>query len=150
MEPEGKHRNSIMKHRILAVFGLVEIVLRCTLTMNDFQGLMMQLEGRRMDVSVHLSYSSDLAPSGHCLLRPLKGSQGQSDHIGEQGTVRVLEFGWAAWRGRARQRDLVAQRGGCENETFLECAFPTCLDPPTTFRSFDRLTSAPIDSRRTR
>ncbi|GBP60758.1 hypothetical protein EVAR_41097_1 [Eumeta japonica] len=45
MEPEGKHRNSIMKQRILAVFGLVEIVLRCTLTMNDFQGLMMQLEG---------------------------------------------------------------------------------------------------------
>ncbi|GBO99773.1 hypothetical protein EVAR_74194_1 [Eumeta japonica] len=28
MEPEGKHRNSIMKQRILAVFGLVEIVLR--------------------------------------------------------------------------------------------------------------------------
>ncbi|GBP14781.1 Suppressor of lurcher protein 1 [Eumeta japonica] len=45
MEPEGKHRNSIMKQRILAVFGLVEIVLRCTLTINDFQGLMMQLEG---------------------------------------------------------------------------------------------------------
>ncbi|GBP63712.1 hypothetical protein EVAR_87689_1 [Eumeta japonica] len=45
MEPEGKHRNSIMKQRILAVFGLVEIVLRCILTMNDFQGLMMQLEG---------------------------------------------------------------------------------------------------------
>ncbi|GBP76091.1 hypothetical protein EVAR_46959_1 [Eumeta japonica] len=45
MEPEGKHRNSIMKQRILALFGLVEIVLRCTLTMNDFQGLMMQLEG---------------------------------------------------------------------------------------------------------
>ncbi|GBP51349.1 Actin-binding protein IPP [Eumeta japonica] len=44
MEPEGKHRNSIMKQCILAVFGLVEIVLRCTLTMNDFQGLMMQLE----------------------------------------------------------------------------------------------------------
>ncbi|GBP83440.1 hypothetical protein EVAR_103321_1 [Eumeta japonica] len=44
MEPEGKHRNSIMKQRILAVFGLVEIVFRCTLTMNDFQGLMMQLE----------------------------------------------------------------------------------------------------------
>ncbi|GBP71877.1 hypothetical protein EVAR_58934_1 [Eumeta japonica] len=44
MEPEGKHRNSIMKQRILAVFGLVQIVLRCTLTMNDFQGLMMQLE----------------------------------------------------------------------------------------------------------
>ncbi|GBP41666.1 hypothetical protein EVAR_31983_1 [Eumeta japonica] len=43
MEPEGKHRNSIMKQRILAVFGLVEIVLRCTLTMNDFQDLMMQL-----------------------------------------------------------------------------------------------------------
>ncbi|GBP76031.1 hypothetical protein EVAR_33339_1 [Eumeta japonica] len=43
MEPEGKHRNSIMKQRILAVFGFVEIVLRCTLTMNDFQGLMMQL-----------------------------------------------------------------------------------------------------------
>ncbi|GBP97708.1 hypothetical protein EVAR_101199_1 [Eumeta japonica] len=46
MEPQGKHRNSIMKQRILAVFGLVEIVLRCTLTMNDFQGLIMQLEGR--------------------------------------------------------------------------------------------------------
>ncbi|GBP86176.1 hypothetical protein EVAR_57881_1 [Eumeta japonica] len=46
MEPEGKHRNSTMKQRILAVFGLVEIVLRCTLTMNDFQGLMMQLEGK--------------------------------------------------------------------------------------------------------
>ncbi|GBP53843.1 hypothetical protein EVAR_42563_1 [Eumeta japonica] len=46
MESEGKHRNSIMKQRILAVFGLVEIVLRCTLTMNDFQGLMMQLEGK--------------------------------------------------------------------------------------------------------
>ncbi|GBP92913.1 hypothetical protein EVAR_57283_1 [Eumeta japonica] len=45
MEPEGKHRNSIMKQRILAVFGLVEIVLRCTLTTNDFQGLMMQPEG---------------------------------------------------------------------------------------------------------
>ncbi|GBP44766.1 hypothetical protein EVAR_86580_1 [Eumeta japonica] len=45
MEPEGKHRNSTMKQRILAVFGLVEIVLGCTLTMNDFQGLMMQLEG---------------------------------------------------------------------------------------------------------
>ncbi|GBP61466.1 hypothetical protein EVAR_34701_1 [Eumeta japonica] len=51
METEGsddgarrKHRNSIMKQRILAVFGLVEIVLRCTLTINDFQGLMMQLE----------------------------------------------------------------------------------------------------------
>ncbi|GBP67364.1 Probable RNA-directed DNA polymerase from transposon X-element [Eumeta japonica] len=44
MEPEDKHRNSIMKQRILAVFGLVEIVLRCTVTMNDFQGLMMQLE----------------------------------------------------------------------------------------------------------
>ncbi|GBP18518.1 hypothetical protein EVAR_12979_1 [Eumeta japonica] len=41
MEPEGKHRNSIMEKCILAVFGLVEIVLRCTLTMNDFQGLMM-------------------------------------------------------------------------------------------------------------
>ncbi|GBP18583.1 hypothetical protein EVAR_14353_1 [Eumeta japonica] len=44
MEPEGKHRNSVMKQRILAVFGLVEIVLRCTLTMNDFHGLMMQPE----------------------------------------------------------------------------------------------------------
>ncbi|GBP76973.1 hypothetical protein EVAR_63320_1 [Eumeta japonica] len=44
MEPEGKHRNSIMKPRVLAVFGLVEIVLRCTLTMNDFQDLMMQPE----------------------------------------------------------------------------------------------------------
>ncbi|GBP44155.1 hypothetical protein EVAR_31599_1 [Eumeta japonica] len=46
MEPEMKNRNSIMKQRILAVFGLVEIVLRCTLTMNDFQGLMMQPKAR--------------------------------------------------------------------------------------------------------
>ncbi|GBP22537.1 hypothetical protein EVAR_84775_1 [Eumeta japonica] len=46
MEPEGKHRKFIMKQRILAVFGLVEIVLRCTLIMNDFQGLMMQPERR--------------------------------------------------------------------------------------------------------
>ncbi|GBP83344.1 hypothetical protein EVAR_54361_1 [Eumeta japonica] len=46
MEPQGKHRNSIMKQRILAVFGLVEIILRCTLTINDFQGLMMQPKRR--------------------------------------------------------------------------------------------------------
>ncbi|GBP81986.1 hypothetical protein EVAR_65592_1 [Eumeta japonica] len=51
MEPEGKHRNSIMKQRILAVFGLVEIVLRCTLTMNDFQGLMM-VEGLITELEV--------------------------------------------------------------------------------------------------
>ncbi|GBP23190.1 hypothetical protein EVAR_82354_1 [Eumeta japonica] len=44
IEPEGKHRNSIIRQRILAVFGLVEIVLRYTLTMNDCQGLMMELE----------------------------------------------------------------------------------------------------------
>ncbi|GBP57139.1 hypothetical protein EVAR_33382_1 [Eumeta japonica] len=37
MEPEGEARNSIMKQRIQAVFGLVEIVLRCSLTMNDFR-----------------------------------------------------------------------------------------------------------------
>ncbi|GBP44739.1 hypothetical protein EVAR_81507_1 [Eumeta japonica] len=49
MEPESKHRNSIMEQRILAVFGLVEIVLRFTLTMNDFQGLMMQLEAEVVD-----------------------------------------------------------------------------------------------------
>ncbi|GBP26694.1 hypothetical protein EVAR_23465_1 [Eumeta japonica] len=47
MEPEGKHRNSIMKQRILAVFGVAEIVLRYTLTVNDFQGLMMEPEDRR-------------------------------------------------------------------------------------------------------
>ncbi|GBP90033.1 hypothetical protein EVAR_68373_1 [Eumeta japonica] len=46
VEPEGKRRNSIMKQRIIAVFALVEIVLKCTLTMNDFQGPMMQLKGR--------------------------------------------------------------------------------------------------------
>ncbi|GBP87893.1 hypothetical protein EVAR_66372_1 [Eumeta japonica] len=34
-----------MKQRILAVFGLVEIVLRCTLIMNDCQGLMIEPEG---------------------------------------------------------------------------------------------------------
>ncbi|GBP74565.1 hypothetical protein EVAR_59500_1 [Eumeta japonica] len=44
MEPEGKLRNSIMKQRILDVFVLAEIVLKCTLTMNDFQDLMMQPE----------------------------------------------------------------------------------------------------------
>ncbi|GBP77081.1 hypothetical protein EVAR_61083_1 [Eumeta japonica] len=42
MEPEG---NSIMNQRVLAVFCLVEIVLRCALTMNEFQGLMMQSKG---------------------------------------------------------------------------------------------------------
>ncbi|GBP72432.1 PiggyBac transposable element-derived protein 4 [Eumeta japonica] len=52
MEPEGKHRNSIIKQRILAVFGLVEIVSRYTLTMNDFQGLMMQLEGLITELEV--------------------------------------------------------------------------------------------------
>ncbi|GBP84306.1 hypothetical protein EVAR_103594_1 [Eumeta japonica] len=41
----SKHRNSIINQSVLAVFGLVEIVLRCTLTMNNFQGLMMQPEG---------------------------------------------------------------------------------------------------------
>ncbi|GBP35901.1 hypothetical protein EVAR_23150_1 [Eumeta japonica] len=59
MEPEGKHRNSIMKQRILAVFGLVEIVLKCTLTMNDFQDLMMQLEGSDNGVGSLEAPSSD-------------------------------------------------------------------------------------------
>ncbi|GBP81539.1 hypothetical protein EVAR_57184_1 [Eumeta japonica] len=45
MEPEDKHRNFIMRHRILDVFGFVGIVLRYTLTVNDFQGLMMEPEG---------------------------------------------------------------------------------------------------------
>ncbi|GBP35276.1 hypothetical protein EVAR_19497_1 [Eumeta japonica] len=45
MEPEGKHRNSLVTQRILAMFGLMEIVLRCYLTMNDFQGLKIQPEG---------------------------------------------------------------------------------------------------------
>ncbi|GBP05437.1 Retrovirus-related Pol polyprotein from transposon 412 [Eumeta japonica] len=44
MESEGKHRNS-MRQRILTVFGFVKIVLRCTLIMNDFQGLRMRPEG---------------------------------------------------------------------------------------------------------
>ncbi|GBP53280.1 hypothetical protein EVAR_44281_1 [Eumeta japonica] len=57
MEPEGKHRNSIMTQRILAVFGLVEIVLRCTLTMNDFQGLMMQLEAMFGLVDILVEYT---------------------------------------------------------------------------------------------
>ncbi|GBO98509.1 Retrovirus-related Pol polyprotein from type-1 retrotransposable element R1 [Eumeta japonica] len=60
MEPEGKHRNSIMKQRILAVFGLVEIVLRCTLTMNDFQGLMMQLEDYFTDRKVVLFIGAEV------------------------------------------------------------------------------------------
>ncbi|GBP12327.1 hypothetical protein EVAR_70671_1 [Eumeta japonica] len=47
MEPEGKHRNFIMNQRILAVLGLVEIVFRCTLTTNNFQGLINQPEGSR-------------------------------------------------------------------------------------------------------
>ncbi|GBP72135.1 hypothetical protein EVAR_49318_1 [Eumeta japonica] len=59
MEPEGKHRNSIMKQRILAVFGIVEIVLRCTLTMNDFQGLMMEPEGSDYGAGSLESPSSD-------------------------------------------------------------------------------------------
>ncbi|GBP75940.1 hypothetical protein EVAR_98832_1 [Eumeta japonica] len=73
MEPEGKHRNSIMKQRIpsrvwscrnrlemyfdherfsgsddgagsLAEFGLVDILVEYTLTMIDFQGLIAELE----------------------------------------------------------------------------------------------------------
>ncbi|GBP21662.1 hypothetical protein EVAR_16208_1 [Eumeta japonica] len=44
IEPEGKHKNSIMKQCILAVFGLVEIALRCSLTMIGFQGLITKLE----------------------------------------------------------------------------------------------------------
>ncbi|GBP37077.1 hypothetical protein EVAR_19206_1 [Eumeta japonica] len=47
MKPEGKLRNFIMKQRILDVFSLVEIALRCTLTMNYFQGLMMEHDGRQ-------------------------------------------------------------------------------------------------------
>ncbi|GBP78598.1 hypothetical protein EVAR_65026_1 [Eumeta japonica] len=45
MEPEGKYRKFIMKQRIPAVCGLVEIVLRCTLSINDFQGQMMEPKG---------------------------------------------------------------------------------------------------------
>ncbi|GBP42200.1 hypothetical protein EVAR_25826_1 [Eumeta japonica] len=44
MEPEGKHRNSIMKQRILAVFGLVDILVEYTLTMIGFQDLIAELE----------------------------------------------------------------------------------------------------------
>ncbi|GBP23491.1 Probable RNA-directed DNA polymerase from transposon BS [Eumeta japonica] len=46
VEPEGKHYHSIIEQRILAVYGLVEIVLRCALTMNDFQCRMMQPANR--------------------------------------------------------------------------------------------------------
>ncbi|GBP18923.1 hypothetical protein EVAR_20455_1 [Eumeta japonica] len=59
METEGKHRNSIMKQCILAVFGLVEIVLRCNLIMNDFQGLMMHLEGSDNEAGSLEAPSSD-------------------------------------------------------------------------------------------
>ncbi|GBP53776.1 hypothetical protein EVAR_84260_1 [Eumeta japonica] len=72
MEPEGKHRNSIMEQRILAVFGLVEIVLRRTLTMNDFQGLIMQLEGSDNGAGSLEAPSSD----------PLKVNRGQNTFQG--------------------------------------------------------------------
>ncbi|GBP86408.1 hypothetical protein EVAR_62841_1 [Eumeta japonica] len=62
-QPEGKHRNSIMKQCIMAVFGLVEIILRCTLTMNDFQGLVMQLEGSENEAGSLETPSSD--PENH-------------------------------------------------------------------------------------
>ncbi|GBP43915.1 hypothetical protein EVAR_41771_1 [Eumeta japonica] len=71
MEPEGKHRNSIMKQRVLAVFGLVEIVLRCTLTMNDFQGLMMQLEGSDNGAGSLEAPSSD--PESQSRQNPFQG-----------------------------------------------------------------------------
>ncbi|GBP86248.1 hypothetical protein EVAR_57369_1 [Eumeta japonica] len=73
MESEGsddgarrKYRNSIMKQRILVVFGLVEIVLRCTLTMNDFQGLMMQPEGGSERAGAR---APDVRPGGFPLRR---------------------------------------------------------------------------------
>ncbi|GBP26041.1 hypothetical protein EVAR_20055_1 [Eumeta japonica] len=59
MKPEGKHRNSIMRQRILAVFGLVVIVLRCTLTMSEFQGLLMEQEGSDDGASKLLAPLSD-------------------------------------------------------------------------------------------
>ncbi|GBP86730.1 hypothetical protein EVAR_63735_1 [Eumeta japonica] len=45
MEPEGKHRKFIMRQRILAVFGLVDIVMEYTFTMISLQGMIMELEG---------------------------------------------------------------------------------------------------------
>ncbi|GBP57128.1 hypothetical protein EVAR_33371_1 [Eumeta japonica] len=44
MEPKGRHRNSITEEYILVVFKLVRVVLKCTLTMNEFQGLMLEPE----------------------------------------------------------------------------------------------------------
>ncbi|GBP37431.1 hypothetical protein EVAR_16336_1 [Eumeta japonica] len=60
MEPEDKHRNYVMKKRILAVFGLVEIALRCTLTTNNFHSLMMQPEGSGNGAESLEAPSSDL------------------------------------------------------------------------------------------
>ncbi|GBP50114.1 hypothetical protein EVAR_17375_1 [Eumeta japonica] len=45
MAPEGRHRNFITEKHIPVVFELVRIVLRCSLTMNDFQGLIVEPEG---------------------------------------------------------------------------------------------------------
>ncbi|GBP55913.1 hypothetical protein EVAR_43705_1 [Eumeta japonica] len=44
IEPEGRHRSSITEYHILVVFELVTVVLRCILTMSDFQGLMIEPE----------------------------------------------------------------------------------------------------------
>ncbi|GBP23844.1 hypothetical protein EVAR_86221_1 [Eumeta japonica] len=44
MEPEGRRWYSIIKQRSLAMFGLVHILVECTLTMIGFQGLITELE----------------------------------------------------------------------------------------------------------
>ncbi|GBP88846.1 hypothetical protein EVAR_65839_1 [Eumeta japonica] len=73
MEPEGKHWNSVMKQRILVVFGSIQIVLRCTLTVSDFQDLMMLPEGPGSRCDVTNSYQCEFATDTAVRSRSLAG-----------------------------------------------------------------------------
>ncbi|GBP72924.1 hypothetical protein EVAR_41140_1 [Eumeta japonica] len=76
MEPESKHRNSMIYQCILAVFDLVENVLRCTLTMSGFHGLMMKPEAIR-PVPHNMSLPTPVSPTSFNIddLQPSTSSQ---------------------------------------------------------------------------
>ncbi|GBP15020.1 hypothetical protein EVAR_6663_1 [Eumeta japonica] len=50
MKADGWDWNSLTEQDILAGFGLIGIVLRCTLTMSDFRGVMIEPEIRHRNV----------------------------------------------------------------------------------------------------
>ncbi|GBP28326.1 hypothetical protein EVAR_11788_1 [Eumeta japonica] len=65
MEPEGRQRNSIMEQHILAVFGLVEIVLKCTLLVIVFLGLMIQPKADAIGGRIRVAGASDDAATAY-------------------------------------------------------------------------------------